>query len=544
MRSPSISLCMIVKNEARQLAQMLQSVQHAVDEIIVIDTGSTDKTVAIAKQFGATVVFEAWENDFAKARNAGLQHASGQWILFMDADEMLDQEDIQKLRTCADDEKYEGFFLQVHNYVHREGPSATVNPIVRMFKNCPQYRFEGAIHEQIAATIMRHRGDARFGMSDVKIHHYGYIEEIMVEKDKRQRNMTLLQAELRRDRKNPFYIYNIAVEYLRMGNVQKAYESFHEARLLLSPETSYTHLVLKCEARCLGMLGKTLQATQLCQDGISWYNDYTDLYHYQSSFFSSLGLFERAKMAAAQALRIGSPPSHYHTESGIGTYLTWYDLGTLYEATHDYAMAVNCYIKSVQLRNEFNEPLYRIFRILHCTGEEAKIETLLAEKFVIRSPKAHLKVISILFDTSCYTAIDTIVSRLPLDETESPVIAKIHALHQLSQCLNQINNSDMSRSNVTHLLERNMGTEEARQSFRIRTSYADNDLTEALQQIQAFHKSVSTDGPSAEENAAAIHTFVHCMSCLADHHLSLVPKQNASQILQDLRIQLSENHQH
>lgn len=89
-RKPLISLCMIVKNEAGNLSRCLTSVRGVADELIIVDTGSTDDTVAVARSFGAAIVSFPWTGDFAAARNAGLEQARGTWILVLDADEELD----------------------------------------------------------------------------------------------------------------------------------------------------------------------------------------------------------------------------------------------------------------------------------------------------------------------------------------------------------------------------------------------------------------------------------------------------------------------
>ena len=93
----SLSLCMIVKNEENTLSRCLESVKDIVDEIIIVDTGSTDNTVEIAKSYGAKVFFYKWDNSFANARNYSLSKASKDWILIMDADDELVKEDKDKV---------------------------------------------------------------------------------------------------------------------------------------------------------------------------------------------------------------------------------------------------------------------------------------------------------------------------------------------------------------------------------------------------------------------------------------------------------------
>src|SRR4030066_756382 len=94
---PTISACMIVKNEEKFLAQCLKSIKDAVDEIIIVDTGSTDNTVEIAQSFGAKVYHHPWRNSFSEARNHSLSYATCDWILQIDADEALEQSDIPLL---------------------------------------------------------------------------------------------------------------------------------------------------------------------------------------------------------------------------------------------------------------------------------------------------------------------------------------------------------------------------------------------------------------------------------------------------------------
>ncbi|MCF8567610.1 glycosyltransferase [Alicyclobacillus tolerans] len=531
MYVPSISLCMIVKNEQAFLARMLQSVQGIVQEMIVVDTGSTDDTVKIAKQHGAIVLSVPWEDDFAKARNVGLDKASERWILFMDADEELDQGDIAELCAYAAHEEYEGFFLQVHNHVRMEQGGTTVNPILRMFKNLPQYRFEGAIHEQISASILYHCPAAQFHVSNVKIHHYGYTREVILQKNKYIRNITLLQKELERDPTNSFHLYNIAIEYWRGGSVAKAYETFHQARVQLSPLTNYTHLVLKYEACCLAALGRMREAVELCQEGVQFYRDYTDLYHHQASFLSSLGLFERAKIAAAQAIQIGPPKAHYHTEEGMGAHLTWYQLGKFNEATHDYDIAINCYAEAMRLRPSFHTALYRIFRILRCTGRESDVAKLLSERFAVHSPQVYMKVVSILYDAACYAAVDEVVKQNSSKWSDPSIKQTVLMLQDLARRLyGAISPGDNQ--------EPNAGEDASALSFGIQSAYASGHLTQVMEKLNVFRSHIVNSSLPAEDYVWTTQAFVHCLSALCDKHLTVLLPTNLRPLITDVRLQL------
>src|SRR5579863_6741461 len=144
-----ISVCMIVKNEERFLAQALRSIAGVADEIIVTDTGSSDRTVEIARSFGADVIEREWRNDFAWARNQSLERASKRWILSLDADEELTEESKDVLRALKSVPAYrEALFVRFLNQSDDyKGTGAMSHALVRIFPNDPAIRYRGLIHE-------------------------------------------------------------------------------------------------------------------------------------------------------------------------------------------------------------------------------------------------------------------------------------------------------------------------------------------------------------------------------------------------------------
>lgn len=175
---PLLSLCMIVKNEEIYLPQCLDSVKDVVDEMVIVDTGSTDATPNIARQYGASVYEFAWQDDFAAARNFGLDKAKGDFILFLDADEELSPDAQTHLRSFLSNTTAEGIYLIVRSF----GLTNALAPYydseqVRLFRNRPHYRFENAIHEMIYPSIVAHHGS--LFKSHFVIHHYGYLKNVV-----------------------------------------------------------------------------------------------------------------------------------------------------------------------------------------------------------------------------------------------------------------------------------------------------------------------------------------------------------------------------
>jgi len=144
-----LSLCMIVRNEERFLGDALTSVQGVVDEICIVDTGSTDGTVAIAESFGAKIGHLAWRDDFAFARNAALALATGAWIFVLDADERLAAGSRDLLRALRNVRPAgSGRWIRCRNYNDAEREIvASTNAIVRIFPNDPAIRYRGTLHE-------------------------------------------------------------------------------------------------------------------------------------------------------------------------------------------------------------------------------------------------------------------------------------------------------------------------------------------------------------------------------------------------------------
>jgi tetratricopeptide (TPR) repeat protein len=189
--SPRLSLCLIVKDEAANLPTCLDSVVGVADEIIVVDTGSTDGTQALATARGATLIQTDWDNDFSRARNLGLAAARGAWILVLDADESLPEESRAAIRALIAQPATEAFNLitrstDVHGQILR-------GSILRLFPNRPDVRFQFPIHEAVNPDLIR----AGVPIRDTKIEiaHSGYADAATMAR-KAQRNRTIIEAAL------------------------------------------------------------------------------------------------------------------------------------------------------------------------------------------------------------------------------------------------------------------------------------------------------------------------------------------------------------
>ncbi|MBW4661037.1 MAG: tetratricopeptide repeat protein [Drouetiella hepatica Uher 2000/2452] len=190
-----LSFCMIVKNEAENLPRCLESVKDAVDELIVLDTGSTDATVAIARSFGAQVYHFPWNNSFSDARNEALQYITGDWILVLDADEVLAPEIISTLRQVIQQEQAIVVNLIRHEIGATQSPYSLVS---RLFRNHPAIRFSRPYHamvdDSVAQLMTQEPHWQVINCSDVAILHYGYEPGAIASHNKLEKARTTMEG--------------------------------------------------------------------------------------------------------------------------------------------------------------------------------------------------------------------------------------------------------------------------------------------------------------------------------------------------------------
>ncbi len=237
-----ISACLITKNEERWIGELIEHLKPIVSEFIVVDTGSTDRTMEIARSLGARVSQTKWENDFAKARNISLDKATQRWILIIDPDERLAPEDLPKIRALCDAKDVMAYSFDSRNYARNpavsnfkpctgeykafEGnyPGYFESRKVRLFQNIPSIRFVGSVHELVESTIK-----GKTIASDIPFHHYGSSPEVDAEKGKRSFYQAQGQKKVQENPNDWKANFEMGVEYLGSKNFQQAAEYLEKA---------------------------------------------------------------------------------------------------------------------------------------------------------------------------------------------------------------------------------------------------------------------------------------------------------------------------
>ncbi len=200
MTTPArISLCLIVRNEAEMLPRFIAAAQGCWDELCVVDTGSTDGTVGLIEAAGGHVTRRPWDDDFAAARNASLDMATGDWILQLDPDEMLSTGLSAQIRAVADDRTAGAATLLMRNAM--PGGHVREARLLRMFRADPRVRYEFPIHEDVSRTlgIYLTASGRRIVHLSGAVEHLGYVRSHAAARGKRERDGRILQACVDRD---------------------------------------------------------------------------------------------------------------------------------------------------------------------------------------------------------------------------------------------------------------------------------------------------------------------------------------------------------
>ncbi|HOI28377.1 MAG TPA: glycosyltransferase family 2 protein [Melioribacteraceae bacterium] len=220
-----LTLSMIVKNEEKYLEGCLQSVTGIVDEIVIVDTGSADRTIEVAKKFGASVFHFKWVNDFSAARNFALSKSNGDWILYLDADERLMPESRNELLDIIKSSGRSGYNCIVKSLDSENGRDNQMT-YVRLFKNSGEIRFKGSVHEQILPSLLD--CDYRILDSSILIEHIGYNICLEGKRDKALRNLELLLKEYE-SVQTPYTAFQLALTFEILDNYSEAKKYFEIA---------------------------------------------------------------------------------------------------------------------------------------------------------------------------------------------------------------------------------------------------------------------------------------------------------------------------
>lgn len=246
----TISLCIITKDEEKYIEQCLNSVKDLVDEIIIVDTGSTDTTKEICKKFGvqnAKFFDYVWNDDFSEARNESLKHATKDWVLVLDADEVIEDKDLAKIKNAIENqEEIVGFSLEQRSYINnffegakkndssfemvKDYPFYISHNLVRLFKNKLGLHFKHKVHELVEDSI--NEKNLKYKKLDVVLHHFGSVKDENKILEKTEQYSKIIMGQLEENPESPRYNYQAARMYLGRSDFGNALKYFKIAAKL------------------------------------------------------------------------------------------------------------------------------------------------------------------------------------------------------------------------------------------------------------------------------------------------------------------------
>lgn len=334
----NISLCMIVKNEAAMLQQSLGQLSRYVDDLIVVDTGSTDGTKAIAQSFTAKVYDFVWCDDFSVARNFSLSKASHDWVLVVDADEVvLDFNEPNIRNLIASPDPVVGRIKLINILTDSLGEKRTSERITRLF-NRQFFHYEGSIHEQIFPNDGQPYAAVPVA---VTVEHRGYTQEVLERTGKVTRNIILLKQALLQQPDDTYLLYQLGKTYALGKDFKAAVVAFARA-LALPLNYALEYAADLVEAYGYALLNSGNYSQALCLESYGQY------YAGSPDYLFLLGLVYMNNSRFSQAIEfflrcVGNKPGK---TAGINSWLPHYNIAVIYECLGHTTKAAYYYRKS------------------------------------------------------------------------------------------------------------------------------------------------------------------------------------------------------
>jgi glycosyltransferase involved in cell wall biosynthesis/Flp pilus assembly protein TadD len=347
-----VSLCMIVRNEEHHLADCLKSAADLFDEVVIVDTGSDDRTKEIARGFTAKVFDFPWVDDFAAARNESLRHATGSWIMWLDADDRLDGENRARLKELFANLPAENvaFVMKCLCLPDAATGTATVVDHVRLFRNHPQIRWQYRVHEQILLSVRNANGEVRW--SDVVIHHVGYRDPALRGR-KLERDLRLLKKEIAEHPEDPFALFNLGWTYHELQQPEKALPLLRASLGRSHVSDSIVRKLYTLTVQCHRELNQLREALTVCRVGISHCPDDAELLFEYAVLLQARGDWDAAK-SCFEKLLVAKPGNHFASvDPGLRGYKARHRLALIFQHQSRWADAEIHWRTAVEHRPDF-----------------------------------------------------------------------------------------------------------------------------------------------------------------------------------------------
>ncbi|GGE81810.1 glycosyltransferase [Priestia taiwanensis] len=362
---PFISLCMIVKNEEKVLDRCLSTVAHLVDEVIIVDTGSTDNTKEIATQYTKHIYDFEWVHDFSAARNYAAEKATGEWILVLDADEYVEEENFKSflLELKDDKENFNAYAIMILNFTGVHGERMIQNHHERVYKNDGDIAYTRKIHEQFYS---KSNTELRLKKSALTIFHSGYLNATVKEKDKQERNQQLINDEISNKNNIAFDYFNLGNESISKGNIEEALNNYVKAyELKTNFKASWIAYAMVNIVNCLIRLQRYNEALNVIKDAESLYSTAPDFLYLKGTIYKARGQYEDAKEAFNHILNNKDYYINTIFSPDIREVLPHRDIADIYFIEKNYQKAIFHYVSVLNINKQCTTSMRNTLFILN-----------------------------------------------------------------------------------------------------------------------------------------------------------------------------------
>lgn len=333
-----ITVCMIAKNEDNHIEECLKRLRPCKFEIVVVDTGSVDRTMEIARKYTDKVFHFDWCDDFSAARNFSIEQASNDWILVIDCDEYLENVNLAEVEAAISLEENiasVGIILRNNPYSIQGVRSIMTEYIGRLF-NRKQCHYEGIIHEQVKTLSGKEPDTFRLPLT---FYHEGYVSE----SDKRMRatrNLEMLLRDLEWKGPNPYIYFQLGQNYISLNDLEKA---AHYSKLGLDmdadPQAAFVQSMAETYGYCLIELSQYDKALSLLEK-YELFDHSADFVYLIGMVYLKTGKYEKALKEFEKATSLTN-----YSRIGVNSYRAYYNMGMIYEQLNDLVQARNYYKK-------------------------------------------------------------------------------------------------------------------------------------------------------------------------------------------------------
>ncbi|WP_339735842.1 glycosyltransferase [uncultured Gimesia sp.] len=336
----TLSLCMIVRDNEDTIGPCLESIRPWVDEIIIVDTGSKDRTPDICREYGARMLVFPWCDDFSAARNESVKHAQGKWIFWMDSDDTITEECGRKLKELAAQDHPDhllGFIMQVHCPGPEDDVSMTAVDHVKLFRNLPDLQFEHRIHEQIIPAIRRRGGEVTW--ADIYVVHSGSDHSAEGRKRKLERDYRLLELDNAERPNHPFVLFNLGMTYADDKNYPNAIKYLKQCLEVSHPSESQVRKAYAILVNALSQNEQHQDAWNYCCQGLTHFPGDKELLFRQAMLHHHFGRLIDAEKTYHRVLQEQTDRHFTSIDVGLCGYKTRHNLAVVYDEMGKYEQA-------------------------------------------------------------------------------------------------------------------------------------------------------------------------------------------------------------